>query len=798
MFTGINIESIKLRLKSLVSFNYEKEEHTENTLNLSVENNTEVTGTKIENLQQIGKQIVLNLPEGATSKDKESITKAVLEGVSTDFLEAPTSSESGTDAKLGDTDTESPAVEFLKNRFAEYVKDKDILLDRGGLFYIYKNRVHIPFTEEELVFLTQSALKNDFPAWFWLFNYRERYGNVVPLLQEVFKHKSQKVRQEVVTSLSEFTDTADTIVSLMHTETNPHVIGFSVTTLLTKEDEVRAQKIIANALTRDIIPVLSVVGKKKIKNAQINLGLSERKFLLKVAEEGWATEKTAALEILCASAEKADLTTLETVLKKVSYQDVGNLILSCIKHIGETSEAKYIEKQLLDASWEEAFVARVETLSGVQYKEVFPQLLKWLGNTNAVTNKFWRDSYKVENIINVLEDAIQNLLDKDTYDIFVQYIIDNYEPTEYGNVMSWRYFSLLKQQVNNQKIVDLLRKETRLVEFDKWKEIESEINFSKKVDSSSNDSLLASITFEKSREALFTLRQIYKSISSEEAVLKISPIIESFRANLKERLNSISSGTHSEDVKNTAKEGLEMLLGENSTYFRLFRKKKKTETDEDKDELFENLMSDVDNFSLIEKEYYAHIFKSKTPEINKLLLESIGRPYESIYESIDNSSGDLQVVSKALEALVEDNENQILKLKAIEALLEIGYVDVQKLRLETLMILFDAREKTKSSVGMTRGSDDWFSAEITYLWAINALTKFGIPDDFEYIKEAANREKIIALNYSRYSSFFDYEVFEELLNLSEVLEDIKDKENAMDALKSLDYKWTKKVLEIED
>ena len=98
---------------------------------------------------------------------------------------------------------------------------------------------------------------------------------------------------------------------------------------------------------------------------------------------------------------------------------------------------------------------------------------------------------------------------------------------------------------------------------------------------------------------------------------------------------------------------------------------------------------------------------------------------------------------------------------------------------------------------MTDNSDDWFTSEIAYLWAINALIEFCNPADFTYIQEATNREKILARTYHRYSNFFDYKVIEELLDLSENLEEQEEKDNAMSALNSLDYAWTKKILDIE-
>ncbi len=797
-FTGIKFESIKLKVGSFIERIFHKEEHNEKILNLELKK-TEVISTLI------GQQIVVNLPEGLPQSDQAKFVKAVLGGGNDLIEEASTSPspspEADDDLELPASAESSPVEDFFQKQHEEYLEDKSLLLGRGALLLIYKSREEISFSKKELVFLTQSSLENDFPVWFWLFNHRERFESVVPLLQEVFKHSSQKIRRGVVSSLNDFTDTADEIITLMQGEANLEILGYAVSRFLEKEDTDSAQIIIANALTRKIIPILTEKGKKKIEKIKIDLGAAERRFLHSVIESGWQSEKLKALTILSLSAEESDLPFLENILTQASYTNITNLVLTCIKRIGKTNKADYIEKELLDTRWEETFIAHLGALVSVKYKAIFPKLLEWLGDISKVTNKFWKDGINERKLEEEIQEAISSLLDKDTYESLVQYILDNYSPdTRHGNIMSWRHFRVLEKQENNPLVAPLLKVETRLKKFERWAEVTSELELEERKSVFDKKQLLSFVTPQKSKQAFLFLRKLYGVITPEQAVTDIAPLVQTFREDLTARLSAIASVEHPEDVKALAKNDLEKFLGENRMFYRLNRQRKKGSrynVEGKEDDVFNTLSEDIENFSIIEKEYFAHIFKNKTPDINAILLNSIGRPYESIYDSISEDSGDIKKLSDALLTLIRDNPNPLIKLKAIGARFRLDASDAPMLRVVTLKILIEARDNTKASRGMTKENDDWFVSEITYLWAINTLVEFGVPEDFTYIQESANREKILARNYHRYSYFFDYKVVEELLSLDDNLEDQEEKENALSALNSLDYKWTKKILGID-
>lgn len=797
-FKGISFESIKLKVGSLIGRVFHKEEHNENILNVDVKK-TEVIGTQIGQ-QQIAQQVVLHLPEGLPQGDQAKFVKAIFGG-SNLAIEAPVSTEASGDAQLPTTTTSSPAETFLNARYEEYLANNTVLLDRGGLLVVYKEREKISFTQEQLVFLTQSSFKNDFPAWFWMFNHREKFEGVVPLLQKVFEHPLQKVRRGVITALTGFIDTGDEIFNLVQSEPNAEVIGFAVSKFFEKGELDRAQRVISNALTRKIIPILTEKGEKKVEQIKIDLGSAERRYLHGVIENGWPSEKLKALRILSFSAEENDLPFLEKMLTKTSYANIVNLVLASIARIGKTSQADYIEKELLETRWEESFIAHLDALIGVKHKAIFPKLLEWLGDIDKVTVKFWRDEINERKLEERIQGAIVKLLDKDTYELLVEYIVSKYSPdTSYGNIMSWRHFKALQDGQSNPEIATLLKAETRLSKFERWSEMTQEIALEERTATEDPEKLLASVSPQQSKEAFLALRKLYTLISPEDTVTKVSPIIKQFRENLETRLGSIASGEHSEEVKELAKNELEKFLGDNRYFYRLERKRKKnsrydTEGEEDKE--FDTLSKDIENFSIIEKEYFGHIFKTKIPEIKTILMDSIGRPYESIYDSITKDTEDKDALGDKLIEVIRTSPNPLIRLKAIEALFRLDVANNDVLRAITLTILVESRDNVKASRGMRNDSDDWFTSEIAYLWAVNALIEFCNPVDFTYIQEATNREKILARSYHRYSNFFDYKVIEELLDLSENLEEQEEKENALSALNSLDYAWTKKVLGIE-
>lgn len=790
---------IKLRVGSLIGQIVHKEEniHDEKTLNLD-QSRTHL-GDHIE------KQVVFNVPEGQLlSESQQKKLEASVLGEDEGGIENENefiSTDAKGDAQLIAATTNKQTEDFLHKHLEENQSDNNLLLDRGGLLLIYKEREAISFTEEELIFLVQSSIKHEFPLWFWIYYYREKFGNVVPLLQKAFSHPSSKVRRGGIDALSDFLDTEDDIAKLAENESNPDVLGFIASNLLEKKNTDCVQRVIANALTRKIIPVLTEKSQQKREETKIDLGAAEKRFLYSVINNGWSEEKTKALTILSLSTGEEDLLTLENLFEKITYSDTANLILNCFKRIGKTSKTKEIEKELLETRRQESFIALLDALVAVKYKLIFPQLLEWLRDISRVTNQLWGDANE-RKLEEKIQSAIFSLLDKDTYELLVQYILKHYSPDKYGNIMSWRHFRVLRDKESNPEIISLIKAETRLVEFEPWQEVISGVELKEKTSVKNKEQLLSFITPEDTDQNLAILKEVYEIITPAQALIDVKPLIEELRANLSTRLKSIASEEHPEEVKEIAENNLEDFLGENSFFYSLSRKRKKGsryKIEGEEDKIFEKLSKDIDNFNNVEKEYLTHIFKSKSPEINKILMDNIGRSYECIYENIEKNTDDTEELTIALSKVIENHQNPLVKLKAIEAALRIEVTDTKTLRETTILLLREARDKVKPSRGMSKDKDgdDWFVYELAYIWSVNTLIEFGNADDFPLIQEATNREKIITRSYHWYNNFFDHNVFENLLNLTEDLEDNEERKSAMTALNSLDYKWTKKILSIE-
>jgi len=798
-FKGINIESVKAKLGSIIGYHKEehKEEHNEKILKIDA-SQKKFIGEQVHS-QHIAQQINLSLPEGTSEEERTKLMQIALEGAKQTPENNQISTEASGGARLPEKTTATPTEKFLHKHFEEYQSDNTLLLDRGGLLFIYKSREKISFSKEELGYLTQSSLRNDFPIWFWLYNHRERFESVVPLLQLVFKHNLLKIRKGVINALNDFSDTSDDIVKLMESEDDSEVLGYSISRFLEKNDTDRAQRIMANALTRRIIPVLTEKVRGNLNRVKIDLGSAERRFLHKSIEDGWQSEKLRSLELLSLSAEESDLPFLEDLLDKITYTDIVNHILACIRRIGKTNKAEYIEKEMLDTRWEESFIAHLDALIGIKYKAIFPQLLIWLSDIRKVSNKFWRGEKSEQKLEEKIQESIVALLDKENYEELIQYILNKYSPGEY-EILSWRHFWVLREKKDDPEIPRLLKEEGRLNDFEQWERVTKEIEQREQTLVDNPTKSLSFIASKKSEWSFLILRKLYETLSAEEAVTQVAPLIEKFREDLTKRLSEVASSDHPEDVKKIAKNDLEMFLGDNRLFYRLDRDiKRRGSSDPEikEDKVYEKLSKDIENYSTIEKEYFAHIFKSKTADINQILLNSLGRPYECIYDSVDTDRENVKDIVPKLLELVRGNPSPFIKLKAIEALLRLGEGDRDKLKLVVRGILFESRKNVKESRGMTKGSDDWFASEILYLWSVNALTEFGDVGDFGLVREATNREKVIARSYHRYSYYFAYEVIEELLGLTENLEDEKEKENAFSALDYLDYKWSKKILNID-
>lgn len=781
---GLKVDKIKLKLGSVIgrvlNVDYKKEEHNEQTLNF----------LKIE------KQIIVSLPPGTSPADGKELIKALIDDKPV-VEEIP--SEATGNLTLPASTTNKPVEQFLQQRLNEYKGDSSLLLDKGGLFAIYKARNDISFSKDELIFLTQSSLKNDFPFWFWAFYYREKFNHVVPLFQSVYVHPEIKIRKAAITAFSKFTETEDDIALLAESEREPYVLGHIVHTLTKKEDNERAQRVLANALSRRILPIFEEKVRKDFEKTYLELGTAEKRFLYSIVDTGWTEEIINALFVLQISANETDLPALEKIYDEVSFPKFTVPILQCIKKIGKTNKAAEIEKSMHDTKWQEYFLAQLETLASAGYKEVFPQLLKWMSNPRSVTIGWWeKDERGLES---ALAKAVVRLLDKDTYELLVKYILDTYDTDEYGNIMSWRYFWALKDALNNLGIAELVNSETRLDGYEHWAIVIEEISIQTKIKEKTEEGLFASLELKNIKQTYLILREYYKIASPSLALQKIAPLVGSIKSSLKERLASIQSGEHEQSLKDIAKNDLEEFLGENEFFFR--RNARKTirrlmSEKKEKDEIFDKLMEDVDGFSTLEKEYLSHIFKEKSEEINKILLESIGGPYECIYENLEINTTDTDTLRNALVDVVKNHENPLIKIQAIITAHKLSLIDDTDLRSKTLEIINFSREKLTATIKGTKDNNEWFPHELTYGRGMRALIEFGNPSDFHLVREEVNREKILYRHYYQYSYFFDYEVFSELMSLIENLEDARETKEASEALDSLDYKWTKKVLAIKE
>jgi hypothetical protein len=87
-------------------------------------------------------------------------------------------------ATLPEVEEDGKPKKSLKYYLAEHKENPEFFLDTGRLLFFYEERLNIDFTKEELVFLIQSSLKNNFPFWFWAF-YIERNLKVSHLFLRV-------------------------------------------------------------------------------------------------------------------------------------------------------------------------------------------------------------------------------------------------------------------------------------------------------------------------------------------------------------------------------------------------------------------------------------------------------------------------------------------------------------------------------------------------------------------------------------------------------------------------------------
>ena len=343
---GINFESIKVKVGSFIGRIFHKEEHNEKML---VIDKRRQAGNYVE------KQIINILPGGLSPDQQKKYFEGEDKFKELGEAEEPEPLVAQSSPQLPAPSDDNPVKQLLTQRFKEYSDNNDLLLDRGGLLAFYKERENISFSKEELAFLMQSSLKNKFPFWFWAFYYREHYENITPLFQEVYKHRSILVRRNAIDAFSNFTDTERSIIKLAETEEDASVLGFIASDFIDKENEDSTQRVVANALTRRIIPQLSEKSEKKLSSTKVDLGTAEKRVLYEKIENGWPEEKIQALKILRISAEQQDLKVVEELFDKIIFRPVTDLALACISRIRSTTKAKEIEKELKDTRRIETF-----------------------------------------------------------------------------------------------------------------------------------------------------------------------------------------------------------------------------------------------------------------------------------------------------------------------------------------------------------------------------------------------------------------------------------------------------------
>lgn len=679
---------------------------------------------------------------------------------------------------------------FLSQYLQEYRQNPTLFLDKERLFSIYKERSGVDFSEEELVFLLQSSLKNDFPCWFWSFFYREKYGNVMPLFRSAYNCNNSKIRMGVITGLNKFTDVNESIVKLAETEEDEDILGIIVIKLHKKKETDLVQRVIANALTRRIVPSFEY---KPVKNLKIDLGTGEKRFLHKVIKEGWANEKNKALNVLSLAADESDLSLIEGLLESETYRETTLNTLNCIARIGKTNRIELIENELLNSKLEKYFIESLNTLIAVGHKKILPKLFDWLKDSSSFNWRFSDDLHQWQ-LTEKIERAILSLIDEDFYEVIIKDILSN-PKNEYTNLYTWRQFNLLKE-TKDKKIIKLIKKEDRLSDYSEWQEVLDEIKLREISESKDKKELFDVATPNNYTAAMFSLREVWKIINQEEAI-NIQSILEKLRADLNLRLQSLKTGEHSQHIKELAKKELDYFLGENRVFYKLFKSTKRdiesVEETTGKDEDFEKLNEDIEKFERIEDEYISFISKEKNEVSAKFILKNLGRPYESIYKTIIPDWIDADELSKKLKLIIDNDPNPLIKLNAITAAIKAKVLDKKDLRQITLKILDEFKNQLKAN----QLTDRWFVNHILYGSAINTLAYIGMVEDLPLIDEAINREEtIFDRTFFNYSYFHHEKSFERLLALLDILKKEGERENAIFVLDSIDYEWTKELLGI--
>ena len=703
------------------------------------------------------------------------------------------SSESNKIDRQPSSKKENKANQFLIECLEKHKKYPTFFLDKEGLFFIYKERLGIDFSKEEISFLLKSSLKNDFPYWFWSFFYREKFRNMIPLFTSAFEVDNLKIKINVIRGLSKFSDTAETIFELVKREENELVIGTAIVELHKNKETDLIQRVITNAITRKLIPDVTV---NEIRGIRIQLGLVEKKFLYQVIKTGWAKEKNKSLNILSTSADKSDLTMVEELIKKEKYRETYISSLNCLSSVGFSTETSLLEKELDGVRLEEYFLQVLDTLTSINDKNILPIIFEWLKGSKSFVGRFDSGLWKIND---KLEKSIISLCDEEFYEVIVKDILS--QPKDENNhLWVWRQFKLL-ELIDKPEIIEKIRKETRLNAFKEWKDVLEKIEIREAIKNKNKELLLKVCREGNYTMKMLALRELWKITNQEEAI-NFNYLIEQLRSDLQERLSLITTSKCSEKIKELAKNELDYFLGENRVFYLMGNKKeiyknyKQNETLDERDKIFYELEEDISKFERIEEEYVLSILEHRNSISYNFIKTYIGRPFGKVYDYI--TSDCLTEKEKSiLEDMIKNNKNSLLKLIAIKGAYHGKFLDTNWLREKVLEMASKFKEELLVE---DKEKEDWFVNHILYGNSMNALAIMGNINDLSLIEEAINRDinTIIGRVFYYYSYFHNNLAFGKLISLIDILEKEDEIENARETLDTLDYNWTKEVLKIKD
>lgn len=678
--------------------------------------------------------------------------------------------------------------DFLDSRYVEYKNNKSLLLDEGALLVVYSKRTQILLTSDLLVFLLQSSLKIEFPYWFWVLYFRENIDNAVDLLKQSYDHPDEVIRIRVIEVLSEFSDTEDDIVMLAQGEMNEIVIGSTVFFLLKKEKLSSAQRVIANSITRYIVPILPDCDYKDLKRWNIELGGAEKNFLYSKIDTGWKEEKFAALKIICLSSYPSDSSQIDQYLKKISDPDLSTILLLCLQKIGSTKEYELIVDLMMNTRSSDIFFSAIETLASLKVKAIFQYCLEHLKDSSGLVVRLWDESERSK-VEECLQSCLIELLNEETYEKLVIYISKNFEPNERGNIFSWRYFSVIKKNISSPEIRARILRESRLSEFKIWNEIVLEVNLKIATESylGDTDTILSYINIKNLEATEQVLKVAYSLFKDSDIVGCVGPIIENIRRDIDSRLQKITIDGYSEEVIHSMSGDLDSFIGLNYYHKRI----------PELGDALDELIKDIKKFSDIEDSYLARVAKSQCSECYQVIFNNIGRPFEAVYQYFSKETALLGKEKELLEQVAQEGDNSLVKIEALAALFRLGLMSREEASNRIKLEIEPARDQLKRENEIKDRSDDWIFAHLTYYSGVNELSKIGVIGDFPIVKEATVSNRIIHLSFGRYSHFFDMRVFKELIRLKNSLSDQKERGSAVDALNSLDYSWSHQLLELE-